>query len=302
MSNFVGWQFLLVALVIGLLSVLFGSGWLALRRLESTEQATYHHHPAYRTTKTVSPILFTTAMILLGVALLPPLGRWATQYFLFRVARHLLLNVMVPCLLLMSDPLPAFWHGLPNKQRQWFRKWATQHPNWGVRFRQINNRGMAIAGNIVCTLVWFDPTLHQAALTHRWVRLIEIGVLLAGGFFYWWQISRATPQYHQLLPAIPHILYTGVGALPLKLTGLFFMIAGTPLYNYPTPPPDSPFLTPLQSFHLGGGLIWLLGGVAYSYTSAYFLSNWFAIEEEKPQLPPTFWEDSDRMIAPGFDS
>ncbi len=290
-----------IGVIVCCLTIWYGRGWRQVCLLGQAGSLPYADAPFFRTTNPRSLLLFGLAMGLLGVALISPLAALSTQFFLFRVLRHLTLNALVPCLLMLADPLPAFWRGLPASWRGKINRVADRYPTWVTGLRKINNRGVGLAGNIVCTLMWFDPTLHQAALEYRWVRAIEILVLLGGGVFYWHKITLATPQTQPPLPAIPHILYTGVGALPLKFAGIFFLFASTPLYLYPNPEIAGWGLSPLRSFYLGGGLIWLLGGAAYSYTAAYFLGNWFGGEEAKPPLPPRLWDTPEAMVAPGFD-
>jgi cytochrome c oxidase assembly factor CtaG len=193
--------------------------------------------------------------------------------------------------------MPAFWHGIPTRWQQWLQ-------NNAHRFqflRPLINRGLAVIANISFSIMWFDPTLHQLSLVHPAIRTLEVTLLVTGGFFLWYHITRATPQLTPPLPTIPHMFYCALGAFPLKFVGLIFLFSETTLYTYPVPNLGWLSMSYDHSYRLGGAIIWMLGGVAYTYSAGYFMRGWFDIEESKPDPPRNVWDDPELLRIPGFD-
>lgn len=97
------------------------------------------------------------------------------------------------------------------------------------------------------------------------------------------------------MPPSLRILYTLLGAGPIKLVGLSLLFTEETIYNYP----GTIVLTGLDltAQSLGGMIIWIAGGVLFSTTAAHLMRNWLGQEDEKPAMPFSAWATNESMVA-----
>ena len=259
--------FLLVALAFG-----YGRGWPHYAAVR--EQLTPELENSIDTPRYSKPWLFMASLLVAAVALLSPLHQLASQYFFARVAQHLLLISLFPALLMHSNPWPVLAQG-----------WEPTHrtPLW---LKQATSKGTIWFLFVATVWLWYDPTLHALTLSRPWVRAVELTTLILFSQLHWWQITGASPRLHRKLPTLPHIGYTMLGAAPLKIPGLFLLFSLTNSYPaYPNPALWGWVIDPLTSQQIGGMLVWVLGGMVYSTSALRFLSQWFDLEQAKPEQP-----------------
>lgn len=243
------------------------------------------------------PYLFLASIATLAVALLSPLHELASQLFALRVLQHLLLISLFTMLFMRSNALPVLGRGLPG--------------GWGARVAQnsalrhsltrLTPKGAMWFLFVATVWIWYDPTLHMATVTRPWLRLIELSTLLLAAALHWWHITGAAPRLHPELPLFPHIGYTMAGALPLKVPGLLLLFSVSVAYHYPAVTFLGLEIDPLLQQRAGGALIWLLGGIVYSFAGLRLFSHWLAVEEAKPPQPTSLWDNEEEMMAPGID-
>ncbi len=299
MSDFVfalPWHFRpLVLLCVLAAGIFYVRGWRSLRQLPAET------HPLQTLATPFLLSIYVASLALTAISLTSPLDYLATRFFFLGVAQHLLLLTLIPCLFFVPNPLPFIWYGLPLVWRQRLLSRQTDWEHWAARCRHVTGKGPVLLAFVACAWVWYDPTLHQATLTYPWLRDLSLLTLAGAGALYWWHITAAVPRLHDPLPHIPHIAYTAIGALPIKIIGLFFLFTEHTQYNYPTPAYAWLSLTPLESFHLGGAVTWMVGGVTYTYAAVWLLSQWLDIEDKKPWQPRAAWDTPEAMLAPGWE-
>ena len=251
----------------------------------------------------VSPLRlfsFWSGWGLLSLTLLSPIHTLATQLFVMRVAEHILLIAPIPALLLASNPLPVFKQALPL---YWQYKTETHFAAFRARLHKVTGGGVALAAYVSAVFIWYEPVLHQISLVSPWVRTLELGSMLAAALFYWWHITGAAPQLHPHPPFMIYLFYTGVGALPLKIMGLAFLFAATPMYSYPINEIEVWDMSGQEAQQiLGGILIWLVGGLSFTAAAGVIVRQWLEVEGNKPALPISSWAREDKMIAPGLEN
>lgn len=286
------WQQILGTAVIIIIALLYGRGWRYLLRQKGSERTT----PT--TWRNYLPFFsFYFGLLLLWFALFSPLDRWSTHYFFARVAQHLLLIAWIPATLLWGRPFAILPFGLPaplrDKHERWFPALSTAHASWF----KLTQPGLVLFAFVATFWLWYDPTLHTATLTHAWLRSIEKGSLLLTAGLYWWHITGSAHVFYLPMPPLIRILYTLLGAGPIKLVGLILLFTEETIYGYPGTIAFSGLDMTAQS--LGGMLIWVAGGVVYSTTAAGLMRNWLGQEDEKPVLPFSVWSTEASMLAPG---
>jgi cytochrome c oxidase assembly factor CtaG len=241
-------------------------------------------------------LLFGTGLTILFVALVSPLHQLASQFFFVRTGQHLLFIAWVPAALLASDPWLVLKAGLP----QWVKgSWLGKRPSPTC---QACLRFLTAPGTVWLMLIcsfwfWYDPVLHQATLTYPGLRGLEIAMLFIPALLYWWHVTGAAPYVPTQLSLIGRIIFTIAATMPIKIVGLILLFVPETVYNYPQSQIPG-FVFDAES--LGGVLVWILGGIVFSWTAVYLMGQWLARENDKPALPGTIWDTEEAMLAPGL--
>lgn len=242
------------------------------------------------------PWLFGGSLLALAVALLSPLHELASQLFALRVLQHLLLISLFAMLFMTSNALPVLVRGLPRRGA-----FLAQNKTLHKRLTRLTPKGAMWFLFVATVWMWYDPTLHMATVTRPWLRTIELTTLLIAASLHWWHVTGAQPRLHAKLPFFPHMGYTMAGALPLKVPGLLLLFSISVAYTYPTVTLFGLEIDPLLQQRAGGAMIWLFGGLVYSFTGLRYFSHWLSVEADKPPQPTSLWDNEEAMLAPGID-
>jgi cytochrome c oxidase assembly factor CtaG len=187
--------------------------------------------------------------------------------------------------------------GLPESAKTRLRAWKRPSSLWQTRLRFLTAPGTVWLALICSFWFWYDPSLHQATLTYPWLRAIELTMLFVPALLYWWHITGAAPHWHNQLSLIGRIAFTIAATMPIKIVGLILLFAPETIYFYPqTLMLGSAF----DAESLGGVMVWILGGLVYSWTAVYLARQWLGSEDEKPVLPGAIWDTEEAMLAPGL--
>ncbi|HRQ40905.1 MAG TPA: cytochrome c oxidase assembly protein [Chloroflexota bacterium] len=271
-----------------LLLILFwyGRGWRHGRSAIS-----HSPHP-------IRPALFGIGLLLLALVWLSPLYFLATQLFVARTVQRILLIGLIPFFLLLSNPAPILFAGLPLRWQNAIQGWEHGRPRFW-QFLHSASKPSVIWLLFVCTVwLWYDPQLHNLTLRYPWLHNVETAVLLAVALLYWWHILAVAPHLHTPMHPVIRILYAVIGSGPVKFVGFVLLFSAQPVYNYPA-------AIQFDGLHindqgLAGILIWTVGGVVYTWTAVYLARQWMALDDDKPYLPHTYWSTEEAMLAPGF--
>jgi putative membrane protein len=288
-----GWQPLIGTAVLLIVAFCYGRGWRHWQ-----QQLPDQDRFSWRTF--LLPLFFYASLLLLWLILFSQLDQWASHYFFVRVVQHLLLIAWVPALLFWGRPFLILPRGLPVKLRDGWRngRWAASLRRQRSHLRQLTHPGVVLFAFVATFWLWYDPALHTATLTHTWLRPIETGSLLLAASLYWWHITGSARSLHSPMPPLIRILYTLLGAAPIKLVGLILLFVDEMIYTYPGVVALSGLTLTAQS--VGGMIIWIVGGVIYSSTAAGLMHTWLGDENDKPALPITMWATEEAMMAPGL--
>lgn len=276
------WQLVTLAVLITAL-VTYTRGTKKLPRLQKKRRVSFY------------VAIFVTTLVLAS-----PLHRLGTILFSARVAQHILLMALIPCLFTYSDPIPALAAGLPVALKKRFaslarRAWAQRGSQF---FKASTTPGIVFILATVSFWIWYDPTIHHLTIRYSSLHTFETAWLLFVALLYWWHILGAFPYVHPPIPPLIRVMYTIVGTWPIKVVGLILMVSNQSIYQYP------------QSFQVGNLnindqgvgaiLVWMLGGVVFSTTATLLMRDWLKGEADKPIDPSPAWQTDRGMRAPGF--
>lgn len=245
---------------------------------------------------------FIAALLLLAMALLPPLSAGANDSFAARVVQRMLLTSIVPPLLLITNPLPLLAAGLPGALRRRLGGAGRRLPaSWRRPLLWALGPGPAWVLFVATFWLWHDALLTAASMARPWVHALEVASLLGSGLLYWWHITEAAPRHHDQLPQMIRIVYAFLGVLPIKVVGvvlLFGLETGGGIGRFePTIRIGSTWLSD-QS--LGAILLWVLGGTPFAYATIVLAGRYLQVEDDKPHLPQSALTQRETWRHPGL--
>jgi putative membrane protein len=217
------------------------------------------------------------AIILLGIALVSPLGTLADGYlFSAHMLQHLLLLLGVPPLALLSVSCAS-------------KACATDiDPKRPSSFVP----GAWLAG-VSAMWIWHAPTLCNAATRSVGVHLMQEVSLLAFGTFFFWPILA--PRREARLPAFAAIAYLLTACIACTLLGIAVTLAPVEVCSAYLHPIDRlgvlPLLrdtwglTPQRDQQIGGLIMWLPACLVYGTAVLGILARWYR-EPETAETSP----------------
>jgi len=197
---------------------------------------------------------FTAGVFLLAAPLNSPMETIAAKRLLLV---HLLQNALIadiaPLLVLL---------GLTPRMKAWI----AAHGGARVRAR------WAI---LAWLLAWYGTHLagfYDWALDTGWALNIEHGLLIAGGFLFWWPLVSA-----RLSPPAA-LAYLGAGFVAASFLGLAFIFSSHPFYSFYEHAPRLWGLSPIRDQNLGGILMNAEQTLVFLVAIGWYV--WRLLEEE----------------------
>jgi putative membrane protein len=217
--------------------------------------------------------LFLVALMLIGIAFPAPAVALIGDYsFSARMAQHLLLQLVIPPLLLLSLPA-SLLTGLKDKGLWRMAAWILKRPvlTWLL--------------GLAAMWLWHAPALCNAAVRSPALHdLQSISLLLAGAAF-WWPIDG--PITSQRVSPLLGIVYLFTACLGCTVMGIIIAFAPAGLYVSPTLPgalSEWQFASP-QDQRVGGLLMWVPGCLIYICGILGLMARWYGLTEPET-FPP----------------
>ena len=215
----------LVALVALSYLAVYAYRWRQCRKDPSTRSPGFQHLLA-----------FAAGCALMGLALGPPLDRWAEQSSTMHMVQHVILLDLVPILLFagltkaLLRPITRRVHGVESKV--------------GVVALPV----FAVVLYVGLMYFWHFPFAYNAALKNANVHALEHVTLLTAGLFYWWHLMSPVRIRTHLSGTGPS-LYMAVTKVLVGLLGVVLAFSPRSLYDY-----SGTFLgmNPLVDQHVAG--------------------------------------------------
>ncbi len=123
---------------------------------------------------------FAAGLLVLALALSPPLGKLADQLLVAHMAEHLLIGDIAALLLVLGLTGPMLAPLLRNR--------------WIARLRVLTHPVVAIVVWGVNFYAWHIPALYQAALRHDLIHALEHATFLVFGIAVWMALLGPLPK------------------------------------------------------------------------------------------------------------
>jgi putative membrane protein len=215
--------------------------------------------------------LFVLGVLVMLLTLVGPLDVLGDDYmFSAHMAEHLLLMLVVPPLLLLGMPRPVIERAL------------TAAPVAEME-RVLRQPLVAWIIGVGTLWVWHLPVLYNAALSSENIHIIEHLTMMIAGTVLFWPVLSPLPDSridvgydlaYLFTAAAANMLlgvflsFVAVGAYPLYLresdgSGIFRLIR------------NGWGVSPAQDLHLGGLIMWVLGGLVFLITLVGVFARWY---------------------------
>ncbi len=216
------------------------------------------------------------------LALVSPIEALSNGYlFSAHMTQHLLLQLVVPPLLLLSLPVLS----RPESFRTGRWRWAD---------RLLQQRFLTWTLGLGAMWIWHERSLCDASTSIPWVHTVQvISLVLLGGLF-WWPILAPWPEHHiePLLGAV-YLFTACLGCTVLGIIITFAPVGVCPIYLHPV---DRLGILPLVRNHwgfspgvdqqVGGLLMWVPACLIYLTGVMGMLARWYGGEYANDVIGP----------------
>lgn len=238
---------LLAALVLA--SSLYVRGWRRIRAASVTAI------PPWRA------VTFLFGMSLVWGALASPLAALDHDLLTVHMIQHLLLMTFAPALILLGEPLLAFWHGLPRSGQVMFGP-LLQRPVVR-RFARIFSRpALCWTVSALTLLAWHVPALFTLGMHYEAWHSFEQASFFGAGFLFWWPVVQPWPSV-STGPKWSTLLYLFLATFPCDILSGFLVFSDRVVYPVYSSAPRMFGLSVLADQQCAAALMWTCVTLVY---------------------------------------
>ncbi len=282
-----------VILSLALAGTIYSLGWWRIRKSQEQRGDRKRLASGWRL------VAYLGGLVLLGIALMSPIDVLGGQLFTMHMIQHLLLVMIVPPLLLISNPLPFFMWGLPGRARRGVGQSLNRRSTFRQGLTALTAPGLVWMAFIAVFLAWHDPNAYNAALQSDLIHDLEHLTFFVTAMLFWWLVIGAGPRLRSLSRGLRIGLLLAV--VPANMAaGVAIAFASQPIYTYYTTVPRLWGLTVMQDQTIGGIIMWIPGSMMYILAALILISGLVQKEADKRPLPETEWASDEAIIAPGW--
>ncbi len=282
-----------VGAVLIVVTVLYGRGWVRLRR----RGATFASLPRL--------VVFCFAVTVTAAVFLSPLNWLNREYLFIRVAQYVFLCLFaVPAFFLSCTFDIAVW-GLPTSARRAISRWVRSHSRLRRAVHNVTRPWAAIMLFIALFVTWYDVRIASWLLGNGMVHTASLLLLGVAAMLVWWHLIGTGPRLHtELSPWLAAIalLFIELASMSVAVPIAF---STTPIYPYYMAAFAAPGrLLPLSIADdqaLGGGLLWVGGSAVFLSSIVLILNRLFDRHDGNIPIALPDWDADERMIMPGLE-
>ncbi len=207
-------------------------------------------------------VLFWSGWAVLAIALVSPLHELGEERFSIHMVQHLLLALVAPPLLLLSNSMPVMLWALPRQDRATVGAILGQPGPVHRVLRLLTNPFVAWWLFVLTQWLWHQPGPYVLALEDHWVHYAEHLSFFATSVLFWWPVVGAAPLPSPLsMPA--RLLYAFLAWIPNSLLGAGITLSPHVLYPYYETRGMQEGFDPLADQQIAGLIMWVPGDVAF---------------------------------------
>lgn len=223
---------------------------------------------------------FAAGLAVIVVALESPLDGYADQLFWVHMLQHVLLLTAAPPLILLGEPWPRMWLGVPARWRVPAGR-ALARARWTAPVRALARPLPAFVIFNATVLGWHLPAAYDATLRHPAIHDLEHAMFFFTGLLFWARVVDPGPLRPRLV--WPMRLAYVVGAMVIGwMLAITLVLVQHPLYTFYADLAHRPGgLTALADQQIAAGIMWVPGSIAYGVTVLVGLYRWLEPADDR---------------------
>src|SRR5215813_6306651 len=235
------------------------------------------------------PLAFFAGLTSIFLAVSSPLDAFANLLLIAHMIQHLLLMMVAPSLLLLSDPFLPLLRGLPLG--------VSKHGLGPfLSWKALSSFGRRLTHPIVCwvafvfaTITWHLPPMYELALRSQTLHAVEHVCFLATGVLFWWPVIRPWPSRAQW-PRWAMIPYLFLADFQNTALSAFLIFSDRVVYPTYARVPRLPGMSALEDQAAAGAIMWVPGSLVFLIavgviTTKMLSSRHRAVRPSSLQLP-----------------
>jgi putative membrane protein len=216
-SETVSWTFP-VPLTLALLFAawLYFRGWIYIR--SSSEKVI----PGWRA------ISYFVGLLLIATALGSPLAAYDHNLLTVHMIKHLSVMTVAPALILLGEPVRAFWIGISPFARRSLR-YALRRSLVSQFGRMVTRPALCWSLSALTLVVWHIPALFTLSVRSATWHTVEQVMFFCAGLLFWWPVIQPWPS-SSTTPRWSMLLYLFLATLPCDILSGFLAFSDRVAY------------------------------------------------------------------------
>jgi cytochrome c oxidase assembly factor CtaG len=265
---------------------------LGYRRLRARTRSVRHHKPVLGT----RGALFLAGYAVLWVALISPLHPLGEELFSVHMVQHILLTLVAPPLLLLSNSMPVLLWAFPQTERRGLGRLIGQPGRLQTALRWLTRPAVAWTLFVCTQWLWHTPAAYQWALGSRWAHYVEHVSFFATAILFWWPVIGA-PPLPSLLGYPARMAYTFLAWLPNTLLGAGIALSRGILYPYYSLVGQRLGVDVYGDQQLAGLIMWVPGDVLFAVILLLLFGAYLRHEEREAERIDRELDQADRLMG-----
>jgi cytochrome c oxidase assembly factor CtaG len=225
---------------------------------------------------------FFTGLAVIVIALDSPIDDYADTLFWMHMVQHVLLLTVAPPLILLGHPWPRMWRALPLRTRTVVGR-AIAGSGFTAPLRVLARPLPAWILFNVTIVAWHIPAAYNATLTSNVIHQLEHAMFFFFGMLFWARVVDPGPLRPRLVWPM-RIVYVSSAMVVGWVLAIALVVVQHPLYAHYADLLHRPGgLTALGDQQIAGGIMWVLGSIAYTVTLLIGVYRWLAADNAVAQ-------------------
>jgi cytochrome c oxidase assembly factor CtaG len=236
--------------LMALTGLIYVRGWLRLRKQMPERFGA------------AQPLAFLAGLTSIFLAVSSPLDAFANLLLTAHMVQHLLLMMVAPALVLLSDPFLPLLRGLPTSVSKHglgpFLSWKALS-TFG---RRLTHPSVCWIAFVSATVAWHLPPMYELALRSQTLHALEHICFLGTGILFWWPVIQPWPSRPQW-PYWAMIPYLFLADFQNTALSAYLIFCDRVVYPTYAAAPRLPGMSALEDQAAAGAIMWVPGSLIF---------------------------------------
>jgi len=208
------------------------------------------------------PLSFFACLTSIFLAISSPLDAFGNLLLIAHMIQHLLLMMVAPPLLLLSDPFLPMLRGLPAGIS---KHWLGPFLSWSALSRfgcRLTHPVVCCLGFVCTTIAWHLPPMYELALRSQTLHVVEHVCFLATGVLFWWPVIEPWPSKAQW-PRWTIIPYLFLADFQNTALSAYLIFCDRIVYPTYAAAPRFSGMSALEDQAAAGATMWVPGSIIF---------------------------------------